>query len=125
WRKERQRNDIAIIRLEQLYPLRADLLEMAIAPYPADASVCWVQEEPENMGAWRHLCGRFGENLFGRRLQQVSRPESASPATGSAGAHKLEQEQLIRRAFEGASDVIKQRPAGLKNDNPKGVTHAH
>ena len=52
------------------------------------------------MGAWRYLRERFGDTLLDRYpLRLVSRPESASPATGSAGAHKLEQEQLIRQAF--------------------------
>ena len=52
------------------------------------------------MGAWRYLHEKFGQHLFGRwPLALVSRPESASPATGSSGAHKIEQEKLIRRAF--------------------------
>ena len=59
-----------------------------------------MQEEPENMGAWRYLRVRFGEKLLGRwALELVSRPESASPATGSAAAHKMEQADLIAKAF--------------------------
>ena len=99
-RHERQRDDVAIIRLEQLYPLSVEELEAALSDYPAGIPVCWVQEEPENMGAWRFLRWRLGATLCGRLpLQSACRPESASPATGSAGAHKLEQEQLIQRAF--------------------------
>ena len=100
YREEQNRNDTAIVRVEQLYPLRAELIEAALASYPDGTPVCWVQEEPQNMGAWRYLRERFGDTPLDRYpLRLVSRPESASPATGSAGAHKLEQEQLIRRAF--------------------------
>ena len=100
YREEQKRNDTAIVRVEQLYPLRGELMEAALASYSEGTPVFWVQEEPQNMGAWRYLRERFGDTLLGRYpLRLVSRPESASPATGSAGAHKLEQEQLIQRAF--------------------------
>jgi hypothetical protein len=62
--------------------------------------VLWVQEEPANMGAWRYLHERFGKRLLGRfPFALVSRFESASPATGSAHTHKLQQAQLLARAF--------------------------
>jgi 2-oxoglutarate dehydrogenase E1 component len=99
-RTELKRNDVAILRLEQLYPLRADLLEAALQPYAAETPVFWVQEEPENMGALRFLRSRLGERLFNRYpLTAVSRPESASPATGSPGAHKIEQARLVKASF--------------------------
>jgi len=99
-RHERRRDEVAIIRLEQLYPLSTAALEAALPACPADTPAFWVQEEPENMGAWRFIRERLGAKVCGRLpLQPVCRPESASPATGSAGAHKLEQEQLIQRAF--------------------------
>ena len=102
YREGQERHDTAIVRMEQLYPLRAELIEAALASHPEGTPVCWVQEEPQNMGAWRYLRERFGDKLLDRYpLRLVGRPESASPATGSAGAHKLEQEQLIRRAFGG------------------------
>ncbi|MEO6601983.1 MAG: hypothetical protein ABIQ16_19040, partial [Polyangiaceae bacterium] len=60
----------------------------------------WVQDEPENMGAWRHFRARFGSMLFGRfPFSGVCRTESASPATGSHNCHKLEQQELLERAF--------------------------
>ena len=60
----------------------------------------WVQEEPENMGAWRHMRVRHGSMMFGRfPFSGVCRTESASPATGSASCHKLEQQELLERAF--------------------------
>jgi 2-oxoglutarate dehydrogenase E1 component len=65
--------------------------------------VVWVQEEPENMGAWRYLRVQFGERLFGRfPFSGVSRPASASPATGSHSSHKLEQGRLLASAFGNA-----------------------
>ena len=101
--RERQklaREDVAILRLEQLYPLPDGVLNDALAPYRAGTPVTWVQEEPENMGAWRYLRIRFGESVFGRfPFSGIYRPASASPATGSASTHRHEQQQLIRRAF--------------------------
>jgi 2-oxoglutarate dehydrogenase E1 component len=100
-REENKRDDVAIIRLEQLYPLRAELLEQILQPCADGAPVLWVQEEPFNMGAWRYLHERFGKRLLGRfPFAPISRHESASPATGSSKAHKQEQRQLIERAFQ-------------------------
>jgi len=99
-REERGRTDVAIVRLEQLYPLRMAAVEEALAPYPAEAPVVVVQEEPENMGARRFLRVQWGDTLFGRAVRYVSRPASASPATGSGAAHRLEQAELIRDAFD-------------------------
>ena len=99
-REKAERQDIAIVRLEQHYPLSEDLLEEALSPYAGGTPVVWVQEEPRNMGAWSFLLLRLGRDLFGRwPLECVSRPESASPATGSAAAHKKEQAELIERAL--------------------------
>jgi len=62
--------------------------------------VTWVQEEPENMGAWRYLLVRFGEHLLGRHpFRGIHRAASSSPATGSASSHKLEQKQILAKAF--------------------------
>ncbi len=99
-RKELERKDIAIVRLEQLYPFPKKALAQVLERYPARTRVTWVQEEPENMGAWPFLRLRFGERLFGQYpLVGVSREESASPATGSASSHRIEQRELIDRAF--------------------------
>jgi len=99
-RHERKRDDIAIIRLEQLYPLADGHLKPALDGYADGTPVYWVQDEPENMGAWRYLRMRFGAELLGRfPLHRVSRSESASPATGSSGAHKIEHQRLMDDAF--------------------------
>lgn len=102
YREENKRDDVLILRLEQLYPLSENFLEKLLSPLAAKISVFWVQEEPVNMGAWRFLHEKFGKKLLGHGpFEVVCRPESASPATGSAGAHKMEQADLIRRAFGG------------------------
>jgi 2-oxoglutarate dehydrogenase E1 component len=98
-REERKCDDVAIIRLEQLYPLADDTLAAALTPYGPDVPAVWVQEEARNMGAWPYLGLRFGSSLLGRPLSCVSRPPSASPATGSAASHKLEQRRLLDAAF--------------------------
>jgi 2-oxoglutarate dehydrogenase E1 component len=98
-RARRDARDIAIVRLEQYYPL-GDALTTTLAPYAEGTPVVWVQEEPTNMGAWYFLHARERELLRGRHpLTLVSRPESASPATGSKAAHDLEQKMLLDQAF--------------------------
>ena len=98
-REELKRSNVAILRVEQLYPLPDKVVMDALAPYDKETLVIWVQEEPENMGAWRYLRARFAESLFGHPFNYVGRPASASPATGSANSHKQEQEQIICEAF--------------------------
>jgi 2-oxoglutarate dehydrogenase E1 component len=99
-RKELGRTDVAIVRLEQLYPFPKQELATLFEAYAPGTRIVWVQDEPENMGAWPFLRLRFGDRLLGRHpMSGVSRDESASPATGSAHSHKLEQQELIDRAF--------------------------
>ena len=95
-REAKKRPEVAIVRLEQLYPLSPQLLEETLKPYGA-APLVWVQEEPFNMGSWGFLSMRWPKSL--PRLSCVSRPESASPATGSAASHKYEQQLLVDQAF--------------------------
>ncbi len=102
-REDRGRKDVAVVRLEQLYPLPMARLGEVLARYPEATDVTWVQDEPENMGAWRFLQARVGLTLAGRPFRRVSRPESASPATGSHAAHELEQAELLRAAFGAAA----------------------
>ena len=91
---------VAVVRLEQLFPWPEQALAAAFDRYPAADQVVWVQEEPENMGAWSFAHGRLHRLLRERFvLTHVSRAESASPATGSAALHHLEQEDLLARAF--------------------------
>ncbi|HUG82634.1 MAG TPA: 2-oxoglutarate dehydrogenase E1 component, partial [Bryobacterales bacterium] len=104
-REKAGRDDIAILRVEQLYPLAEGFLREALSPFPEGTPVYWVQEEPENMGAWRYMRIRFGETLLGKwPLRGIHRPESASPATGSHAAHDLEQRKIVDEAL-GESSV--------------------
>ncbi len=99
-RQRRGRDDVAILRLEQLYPLAAAEVEAAMARYRKGTPARWVQDEPANMGAWPHLRVRFGERLpGGAPFSVVARAESASPATGSTGSHRQEHQELLERAF--------------------------
>ncbi len=99
-REQLKQEDVAIVRIEQLYPLPDRFLEAALSPYPDGTQIVWVQDEPENMGAWRYLKNRFGTQVLGRfPFSGIYRQESASPATGSAAAHKLEQQRLLAAAF--------------------------
>jgi 2-oxoglutarate dehydrogenase E1 component len=99
-RAERKQDDVALVRVEQLYPLSETDICAALADFAPDTPVWWIQEEPENMGAWRYLRAEFGYLLGGTHpFVGVSRPASASPATGSASSHKWEQKELLARAF--------------------------
>ncbi len=99
-REETKAEDVAIIRIEQIYPLDHEKLAEILRAYREGTPVSWVQEEPENMGAWRFLLVRFGASLFNRfPFSGIYRPASASPATGSASCHKKEQAQIVSEAF--------------------------
>jgi 2-oxoglutarate dehydrogenase E1 component len=100
-RREREEaEDIGIIRIEQLYPLRASELVERLSAYDDVVDLVWVQEEPWNMGAWFFMRARLPEILgAGRSFRCVARPESASPATGSGASHRLEQQLLLDEVF--------------------------
>ena len=92
--------DVAIVRVEQLYPLHHEALREAVAPYQG-AEIVWVQEEPKNMGSWYYIFPELVE-LFGaspKLPRYVGREASASPATGDPGAHEIEQQMLVREAL--------------------------
>jgi 2-oxoglutarate dehydrogenase E1 component len=99
-RYDRKANDVAILRVEQLYPLAQEELEKALESYSPGIKVVWVQEEPENMGAFRHFEYAYRGYLNERfEFSNSTRPRSASPATGSASSHRKEQQELIDAAF--------------------------
>ncbi len=98
-RAKRKADDVAILRLEQIYPLQERDLKDAFGAYGNDVPVVWVQEEPANMGAWQHLLVRFGPRIVGRPFSSATRAAAASPATGSPTSHKIEQQEVLDRAF--------------------------
>ncbi len=96
---QKQPNDeIALVRVEQFYPVPVAELNAVVAQYP-NAELVWVQDEPENQGAWPFICLEAAKHLEGRTIRNVSRSASASPATGSAKRHAAEQAELLRTAL--------------------------
>ncbi len=94
-----ERPPVAVVRVEQLYPWPEEQVDKVLARYPAATEVVWLQEEPENMGAWTFVHSRLHRLLRNEfSLRHVSRAESGSPATGSAAMHHLEAEDLLTRA---------------------------
>jgi 2-oxoglutarate dehydrogenase E1 component len=100
-REQQERSDVAIVRIEQLYPLPQDLIADALAPYAGVEEIVWVQEEPRNMGAWTHIAGCLRPVLDGRELGYIGRPERASPAEGYATDHEAEQQRIAAAALAG------------------------
>lgn len=99
-RRERDIDDVAIIRIEQLYPFPVDEVAAALRTYPSASEVFWVQEEPWNMGAWHHMHRRVRRVIGdGRELGYAGRPSAASPAVGSYKMHKAEEADLINDAL--------------------------
>lgn len=102
-RQASDRSDVAILRLEQLAPLAPAEILAALAPYAEGTPVVWVQEEPFNMGARRHVRELLeGEVAARHPLGWIARPASSSPATGSHAAHQREQDELVARALDEA-----------------------
>ena len=102
-RRKRKIDDIAIMRIEQLYPFPFSRLGVRLSQFP-NAEVVWCQEEPENMGGWHFVDRRIeralsGLNVKAARPIYIGRPEAASPATGSARTHVKEQADLVDRAL--------------------------
>ena len=102
-RTKREDDRTAIIRVEQLYPVPGREVAEQVKAFP-DAELVWVQNEPKNQGAWSHMAlnlpeamAQYGEE---RPLRVVSRPASASPATGSTKVHAVEQASLLREVFD-------------------------
>jgi 2-oxoglutarate decarboxylase len=91
---------VAIVRVEQLYPLPTEQMLDILKKYPNARELRWLQEEPENMGAWNfveHHTWRIKEQ--GYDLRHVARVESGSPATGSKAIHDQELADLMERTF--------------------------
>ena len=97
--EKRQQKDVALVRVEQYYPLPQAALDSVLAQYPG-AELVWAQEEPENMGAWPFICLELAKRLApGRAITVASRPASASPATGSSKRSAQELVDLMDHAL--------------------------
>ncbi len=95
---KRGSTDIAVVRMEQFYPVPIAELNAALGQYP-NADLVWTQDEPENQGAWPFMCLEVVRHLEGRTIKVASRPASASPATGSSKRSAQEQVDLIEKAL--------------------------
>lgn len=98
-RRQNGRDDVAIIRMEQIYPFHAEMIREILSAYPADAELVYVQEEPYNAAAYLFFADRVQALLGRERPAFIGRPSSGSPATGSKSQHKYEQEAIISKAI--------------------------
>ncbi len=100
-REAKKAGDVALVRIEQLYPFAHADVEDVLLRYPLTAEVYWVQEEPQNMGAWRYIHEHVQPLIAQSRrvLGYVGRPASAATATGSHRRHEQEQHDLVEAAF--------------------------
>jgi 2-oxoglutarate decarboxylase len=100
-RETRNASTTAIVRIEQLYPFPEWNLSKILSLYERAGEIIWVQEEPQNMGAWNFVHRHIAQTLsFGKSLRYAGRPESSSPAAGSHKVHRSEQAKILRDAFE-------------------------
>ncbi|MEZ4983904.1 MAG: 2-oxoglutarate dehydrogenase E1 component [Saprospiraceae bacterium] len=101
YKQEHKREDVAIVRLEQLYPLPTDQLNEVFKRYSKATDILWVQEEPANMGAWQYFHSmRYNPDVnIPENLGYIARKASASPATGFKKVHDKEQETIVKRSF--------------------------
>jgi 2-oxoglutarate dehydrogenase E1 component len=93
--------DVALVRIEQLYPFPVNFLVTELAKYSKATEWVWVQEEPENMGAWGFLLRKFTNTpeLSSYTFRGITRKESSSPATGSSKLHAAQQQEIIQSAL--------------------------
>jgi 2-oxoglutarate dehydrogenase E1 component len=96
-----QANDMAVVRVEELYPFPHQALAELLERYGNAREVVWLQEEPQNMGAWPFVGPRLRELVGDRELRYVGRPERASPAEGWSAAHVAEQRRIISEVCAG------------------------
>jgi len=98
-RKSEEERDVALVRLEQFYPLHGELLRRTLGRYRKAREWVWAQEESQNMGGWSFVEPRL--RAMGYPVEYVGRDASASPATGSHTIHLLEQKELVEAAIAG------------------------
>jgi len=97
-RRAERRDDIAVVRIERLYPMAAPEIAAAVAAYPQAGELVWVQEEPVNMGAWPYMAMHL-PGALGRSVAVIALPESSAPAQGSAKSHAAEHAALVATAL--------------------------
>jgi 2-oxoglutarate dehydrogenase E1 component len=99
-RRSEERRDVALVRIEQLYPFPGEEYQSALGRYPNAREIVWCQEEPQNQGAWYQIRHRLQEFVSGRRdVLYAGRAPAAAPATGIGKIHELEQQALVAAAL--------------------------
>jgi multifunctional 2-oxoglutarate metabolism enzyme len=103
--KRQAADTVAVARLELLYPFASDQIVELISRYPNLKEITWVQEEPQNLGAWKIMSRRMPELVpEGIELGYIGRPQRAAPSEGYPAAHRSEQERIVLTTFEGSSE---------------------
>jgi 2-oxoglutarate dehydrogenase E1 component len=99
-RRDQKLDNVAIVRLEQLYPFPEDVCRKMLATYANAKDIIWCQEEPQNQGAWVTMAPFISSVLGkGQKLRYVGRKSSASPAVGYHSVHEKEQEEIVTQAL--------------------------
>jgi 2-oxoglutarate dehydrogenase E1 component len=106
-REERGSDDMAIVRIEQLYPFAHKAFSNEIKKYPNATEIVWTQDEPQNQGAWFFVQHYIHENMMdGQKLGYAGRAASASPAVGYSHLHQEQQKALVDGAFGKLKGVV-------------------
>ncbi len=109
-KEELDARDIALVRIEQMHPFPKEQLQDIVSKYKNAILHLWVQEEPENMGAWKYIRGMFK----GLKLIPVARLASGSPATGLNGLHMVGQQEIVDKIFKKCHCELKNKYCGLQ-----------
>jgi 2-oxoglutarate dehydrogenase E1 component len=96
---------VAIVRVEQLYPFPEEAIRAVIDRYPKLREVCWVQEEPENMGAWEFARPLLESIAGDRPLRYIGRSRNSSPSEGSSSWHAANQRAIVDQVFEARTEA--------------------
>jgi len=118
-----KRTDVAIVRIEQLYPTPLVQILKVKAKYNKATEFTWVQEEPENMGAWPYICRKFHNDKL-INLHVISRHEGSSTATGFAKQHAAQQAYIVSKAFEATIEAVAE-PGAQETTKTLASVEAH
>jgi 2-oxoglutarate dehydrogenase E1 component len=99
-KNEVRKNEIAVIRIEQIYPFHHNKFSEILKEYPNAQEFIWLQEEPKNMGAWTYICHELAEHIPFQNIKYVGRKAAAAPATGFYKKHVEEQNEILRLSIE-------------------------
>ena len=121
-RRKESIQDVAIVRIEQLYPFPAEEYAQALARFPNVRDLVWCQEEPQNQGAWYQIRHRLQEAAGGREVLYAGRAHAAAPATGMSKTHEAEQQALVHAALSGSPSQDAAREAPRPTPTPMRPT---